>query len=238
MFWKKPSVAQLLPPPVKVAHGEYSMIFSLHDDSSRPTPELLRLSLKAINEAMTVDLTCISSRCSSPVYSEIWPGEHYKLLAGLTLVLQPRSIIEIGTATGLSSLCMKQFLPSGGKITTFDIVPWQNYPNTILNTADFSDGILIQHVADLSHPSVAEAYRDLLKEADLIFIDATHDGDLEKKIMQNLERIFLQKKVYILFDDIRVWTMLKMWREVHHPKIDLTSFGHWSGTGLVEVIPR
>lgn len=37
-------------------------------------------------------------------------------------------------------------------------------------------------------------------------------------------------------DDIRVWTMLKTWREISYPKLDLTSFGHWSGTGIIEFI--
>lgn len=37
-----------------------------------------------------------------------------------------------------------------------------------------------------------------------------------------------------LFDDIRVWNMLAIWRGIRRPKLDLTSFGHWSGTGLVD----
>jgi hypothetical protein len=30
--------------------------------------------------------------------------------------------------------------------------------------------------------------------------------------------------------------MIGIWRGIRHPKLDLTSFGHWSGTGLVEWI--
>ncbi len=37
-----------------------------------------------------------------------------------------------------------------------------------------------------------------------------------------------------MFDDIRVWNMLEIWRGIRRPKLDLTSFGHWSGTGLVD----
>ena len=235
MFWKKPTLKQLLPPPVQAAHGEYSMILSLHDDACRPTPSLLRLSLQAIEAALTLDLADISARCPSPAYSEIWPGEHYKLLAGFTLALKPQCIVEIGTATGLSALCMQKFLPPGGKIATFDIVPWHTYSNTVLKPEDFAKGTLAQHVADLSQPDVMQARRDVVRAADLIFIDATHDGDLEERLMQNLAQIPFGKKVYLLFDDTRVWTMLKMWRKIAHPKIDLTSFGHWSGTGLVEL---
>ena len=40
-----------------------------------------------------------------------------------------------------------------------------------------------------------------------------------------------------VFDDIRQWTMLAIWRAVQRPKLDLTSFGHWSGTGLIDWQP-
>jgi hypothetical protein len=29
--------------------------------------------------------------------------------------------------------------------------------------------------------------------------------------------------------------MVNLWRRIDSPKIDLTSFGHWSGTGLVDI---
>jgi hypothetical protein len=38
-----------------------------------------------------------------------------------------------------------------------------------------------------------------------------------------------------MFDDTRLPSMLKFWRELDYPKLDFTSFGHWSGTGLVEL---
>jgi predicted O-methyltransferase YrrM len=237
MFWKKPSLKSLLPPPVKANHAEYSMILSLHDDPARPTPSLIELSLRAIEHASRADLSELSARFTHPpVYSEIWPGEHYKLLAGITEALQPAVIIEIGTATGLSALAMKKYLPKTGKIASFDLAPWQrSYPNSHLKPEDFADGRLVQYAANLAESSVMEKYAPLIQEADLIFIDATHDGELEKKLLNQLQQIGFKKKVYILFDDIRVWTMLKMWREISLPKIDLTSFGHWSGTGLVEL---
>lgn len=236
MFWKKSSIKELLPPPVKAEHGEYSMIFSACDKPAILTPQLLKLSLKAIEHAASVDLgeICLRNKQARD-YGSLWPGEHYRLLAGLALALKPSVAIEIGTSTGLSALCLKQYLPPGGKLVTFDIVPWQQYPSTLLRTEDFEDQQLVQHVADLSIHTVMQKYASLIQEAELIFIDATHDGQLEEQLLLNLERIAFQKKVFVLFDDIKVWTMLKMWREISRPKIDLTSFGHWSGTGLVEL---
>jgi len=40
--------------------------------------------------------------------------------------------------------------------------------------------------------------------------------------------------VLVVFDDIRQWNMLKIWRDITRPKIDLTSFGHWTGTGIID----
>jgi hypothetical protein len=37
-----------------------------------------------------------------------------------------------------------------------------------------------------------------------------------------------------MFDDTRVLNMIEIWRRLNRPKLDLTSFGHWSGTGLVD----
>ena len=211
------------------------MILSMHDEPSRPTPGLLQISLDAIQGAIRSDLNEFSSRfMHSPIYSDIWPGEHYKLLAGLTQTLKPNLVVEIGTATGLSALCIKKYLPAGGKIATFDIVPWSQYPHSHLKMEDFADGTLVQHVANLSDPNALEEHGELLSQANLIFIDAAHDGHFEKQLLEHFHKIEFKQKVYLLFDDIRVWNMLKMWREIRLPKIDLTSFGHWSGTGLVE----
>jgi hypothetical protein len=40
---------------------------------------------------------------------------------------------------------------------------------------------------------------------------------------------------FLLLDDIRLLPMVGLWRSIASPKLDLTSFGHWSGTGLVDV---
>lgn len=212
------------------------MILSARDQPAILTPDLLQLSLKAIEHAAHVDLGEIGTRTPQTLaYGNVWPGEHYRLLIGLVLALQPKWVIEIGTSTGLSALCFKQHLPPDGKVITFDIVPWTDYPKTVLTPKDFEDQRLIQHVADLSVDSVMQQYHPLLREAGLIFIDATHDGRLENQLMEGLKKVPFRDRVFILFDDIRVWTMLKMWRDISLPKIDLTSFGHWSGTGLVQL---
>jgi len=65
-------------------------------------------------------------------------------------------------------------------------------------------------------------------------VDAPKDGIFELKFLENLSTILLPPNALVVFDDIRLWNMLKIWREIKRPKLDLTSFGHWTGTGLVD----
>src|SRR5690625_4633778 len=48
---------------------------------------------------------------------------HYqgRLLSMLSKLLQPKTILEIGTYTGYSAICMTEGLQSGGKLHTIDI---------------------------------------------------------------------------------------------------------------------
>ena len=44
-----------------------------------------------------------------------------------------------------------------------------------------------------------------------------------------------KKPRWLFLDDIRFTSELLSWRRIQSPKIDLTSFGHFSGTGLVDI---
>jgi len=171
---------------------------------------------------------------SPPRHPEVWPGEHYKLLSALVAQLAPRTVIELGTATGMSALTMKSALPEFGRIVTFDVVPWDRYPAALLNQQDFSDGRLEQRLDDLSTPAGWQANAELLRSADFILVDAAHTGVQERGFVRGFEEIGLANGPIVMFDDIRLWGMLSFWQEIERPKLDLTSFGHWSGTGLVD----
>ncbi len=171
---------------------------------------------------------------SKPYFPEVWPGEHYKLLGALTQVLQPKLVIEIGTASGLSALAIKENLPQEGRLITFDILPWKNFWDTVLKDSDFKEGKIEQILGDLSKSEVFQKYQHLFQEADLIFSDAPKDGYFEQQLMDQMLQITLPKKPLLVFDDIRLWEMLSIWRNITFPKMDITSFGHWSGTGIVD----
>lgn len=225
----------MLPRPFDSHQYLTSYLFSLYDDPHQPSQRLIDFLLASIREVQQVDLSDLATRPAiTPHMFTQWPGEHYKLLAGMVRHFQPRNVIEIGTHTGWSSLAMKKYLPAGGRITTFDIVPWNSLRDTCLTPADFADGRLTQILEDLADPAVVAKHRDLLASADLIFMDGPHDGPTEYKMMANLQSISFANNPIIIFDDIRMYALLKFWRDLALPKMDITSFGHWSGTGIAE----
>lgn len=228
---------QLLPWPLKAEQVEVSMVASMHDEPAMPTAWLLDTCLRAAEAARTVDLGELSQRLKDgPDYPGIWPGEHYKLLAGFVKYIEPKVVVEIGTFRGIGTLALAKCLPETGMIATFDPVPWNTVETTALRQSDFNDRF-VQHNDDLADMRVVEKHQSMLRNTDLFFIDAAKDGVMERNFIRNLKNIGLKQNAVVIFDDIRLWNMLDIWRRIDFPKLDLTSFGHWSGTGVVQWNP-
>jgi hypothetical protein len=67
-------------------------------------------------------------------------------------------------------------------------------------------------------------------------LDGPKDGSFEETLLGYLSAKELPNKTRWLFiDDIRFENMYKLWRSIASPKIDLSSFGHFSGSGLVNI---
>ncbi len=202
---------------------------------ARDNRRLMELALEACRvAAREVDFSDLAARPNCKRWLTVWPGEHYKLLSGLVKVLRPAVAMEIGTAEGLSALAMKKYMPEGGKVVTFDIVPWDQINDTMLVPEDFADSKIEQRLGDLGDRDVFEKHRELLETVEFLFIDGPKDNDFEWKLLGYLKTVKFRKAPIVLFDDTRLWSMLKFWRELPYPKLDLTSFGHSSGTGLVQ----
>lgn len=233
--WKRQLLERLLPVPFSAPHLEYSLIASLEGEA-QPSERLISVAIQAIQHAREISLDEVDRRVppGGTDRPSRWPGSHYRLLAALVAVLQPRCVVEVGTAQGYSALALKYRLPSDGLVATFDLVGWQQYPQSCFTQADFADQRLIQYTDDLSDPAAARRHHDLLSRAELIFLDAAKDGVTEPQLLANLQAVPFVKPSLLVLDDIRIWNMLKVWRDISYPKLDLTSFGHWSGTGLVE----
>jgi predicted O-methyltransferase YrrM len=202
---------------------------------ARDHRRLMELALEACRvAAREVDFSDLAGRPNCKIWLTVWPGEHYKLLAGLVKVLRPAVAMEIGTAEGLSALAMKKYMPAGGKVVSFDIVPWDQISDTILRADDFADLGIQQRLGNLADREVFEANRQLIESVEFLFIDGPKDNNFEWKLLEYLKTVKFRRPPVIVFDDTRLWSMLKFWRELPYPKLDLTSFGHSSGTGLVQ----
>ena len=211
------------------------MIASMDDESTKPDNRLLELSLEAIAKAWKNELTVFDERPSKEQrWFDTWPGEHYRLLAALVESLQASTVIEIGTFTGMGTLAILQGLPATGQVITFDLLPWQTFENTWLAESDFKHGRVKQIIHDISAPGGIAPYQDIFNAADFIFVDGPKDGITEANILENLATLSLPKNPIVFFDDIRVMNMITIWRRIARPKLDISSFGHWSGSGLID----
>jgi predicted O-methyltransferase YrrM len=234
LFKKKTDISEIKIPCI-APDKRLSAIYAAYQQPGAPTEYLLNLGLKTAEKAMSINLQDIANRIPDGQvnYINIFPGEHYRYLAAITEILKPKLIIELGTHLGYSSLCMKNFLPEDGRVVTFDVIPWDNFEDTILTKGDF-DQQLQQCIDDVTKPDIFEKYESLFAGADIIFMDALKDGVQEYKFLENFSKMKFAKKCLFIFDDIRLWNMLDIWYNLSKPKLDITSFAHWSGTGLVE----
>jgi predicted O-methyltransferase YrrM len=220
-------------PPVLARHVEWSAIASTDDEQPQPSDELLGIALAGAERARHLRLDAIAQRCQTPLeahWVNHWPGDHYRLLAALVETVGIAQAIEIGTFTGLGALTLAH---AGARVLTYDVVAWNQFANTILRPDDF-DGGIEQRIGDLGDAGFFESQVAALRSANLIFIDGPKNGVFEPAFVPMLVPL-LRPGQLLVFDDIRKLTMLQLWRDLPLPKLDVTSFGHWSGTGLARV---
>jgi predicted O-methyltransferase YrrM len=220
--------------PVTAADSRWSVVSSAIDLRPKPTDALIRTAIDAAAHALDITLADVAGRGSQrqSEWLRTWPGEHYRFLAGLIRALQPALAIEIGTYQGMGTLALAAELGPQSRLVTFDVVDWRAIDGQFLIADDFADGRLSQELADLSNPAVFETYRELLLSADFIFVDAPKDGVFEPAFLAMAEPLWRGSRRHLLFDDIRLMPMVQLWRDLPFAKMDCTSFGHWSGTGL------
>lgn len=212
-----------------VRHVELSIAHSPADDVGSP-PELVELLLASARRALTIDLDPIAQRTDDPAGAlvNLWPGEHYRLLAGLARAARVTKAVEIGTYQGPGAMALRA---GGCAVTTFDIIAWSDIPGSFLRTEDFGTE-LRQVLADLADYADYEANRHILSAAELIFVDGPKDGAFEQAFLPRLVRDFAKSGKILVVDDVRLPVMAPLWSRLDVPKIDATSLGHWSGTGI------
>jgi predicted O-methyltransferase YrrM len=55
-------------------------------------------------------------------FANLFPGDHYRILSGLMLELQPKVIVDIGTHFGTGTRIFLDYAP-GAVVHTFDVLP-------------------------------------------------------------------------------------------------------------------
>ena len=212
-----------------------SIISTIHDDISthnpKPLLDLVCESAKIASEQILND----SQKKPDSCWYNVYPGEHYRLLAGLISHIKPQCIIDIGTYTGMSARVMLDYTKDISEIHTFDLIDWRKF-NTHLCDEDFSGRKFLQHLADLSNPDNFNTYSGLLNNADIILCDGPKDGIFEYKLLTLLSLMkYTTKPRLLILDDIRFENMWSAWRIIKSPKLDASTFGHWSGTGIIDI---
>jgi hypothetical protein len=217
-----------------VRHRIPSECWSVDDDAAAQKFDNWDYVLDSVKTASKCRISC-----DNP-FANCLPGDHYRLLAGLIFNLDrsqgPLSLIDIGTHYGTSARVMLDYSPDEDQVVTFDVASWKSYETTYLTESDFESGRLTQHLEDLKESEVFNRFVKLLVNADFIMCDGPKDGVFERTFYSLLTTVkFPKKNRWLLLDDIRFPSEMPSWRLISSPKIDLTSFGHFSGTGLVNI---
>jgi hypothetical protein len=151
------------------------------------------------------------------------PGkQHYRLLAYLSSLYSNSTIIDVGTHKGSSALALS-YNPTN-TIYSFDIV----------NNVSIKNHVQIKYnYDDLFDPATFAKWYPIIEKAPFIFLDVDpHNGKMESNFVNLCKEHGYQG--FIVCDDI--WYFKEMrdhfWNKMPC-KYDLTSVGHWSGTGII-----
>jgi len=141
--------------------------------------------------------------------------EHYRLLIYTSTLFNDVTLFDIGTNACRSAVALS--FNKNNKLKSYDII--QVMPtNPTLDNVEFILGDSTKDTDITSTP--------------FIFLDVDHDGTYE-----NIFYNFLKEtkwKGLLMLDDIHLNEEMKsFWANITEEKYDITSKGHWSGTGLV-----
>jgi len=120
-----------------------------------------------------------------------------RVLSMLSHMIQPKCVLEVGTYTGYSALCMAEGIPEGGKLITLDInEELEDRVRDYFEESDYSQMI------DYRIGNAIELIPDIDEEIDLVFIDA------DKKNYFNYYKLVFDKVKpggYIIADNV-LWS--------------------------------
>lgn len=145
--------------------------------------------------------------------------EHYRLLRYLSSKVDSH-VIEVGTHCGSSAFAMSMD-------TNYDIITYD-----ILDIKDNNRVSPKNVIYKISEFMTDDENKQLILTARMIFIDAPHNGEYETQCYN-----WLKSNNYdgiVVWDDIHLNESMKnFWENVTDKKIDVTKYGHITGTGII-----
>lgn len=145
--------------------------------------------------------------------------EHYRLLIYFASLYENAIIADIGTNMGASALALST--NPKNVVYSIDIVDLK--PNVRrLPNCNYIVGNILED----------KSIMDKVLRSKFVMLDIDHEYHNEINIYKNL--VSSGWKGLICCDDIHLNDFMeRFWKEVSHPKIDITKYGHGSGTGLI-----
>lgn len=155
--------------------------------------------------------------------------QEYRLYSYLSTLFDNITILDIGTYNGRSAVSLSH--NENNKVISYNINDDINDLHHKIYTKSNIE-ILIKNVLD-------DLNEEFLKNVKIVLIDIDHFYTIEKMIIDKLKE--LDYDGIILIDDImhpslkEFEAMQKLWNEIDDEKYNITNYGHWSGTGLVNL---
>ena len=143
--------------------------------------------------------------------------EHYRLLIYISYLYENQILLDVGTYQGSSALALG--MNPSNQIKSFDLIqqPEINYIN--------------ESNIEFKIENILENNNELILSAPFIMLDTDHDGPFEYAFYNHLKKI--NYKGLLFLDDINLNDPMKgFWNHITEEKYELTSKGHWSGTGI------
>jgi hypothetical protein len=147
--------------------------------------------------------------------------EHYRLLSNFSWQFPPNTVLaDIGTSCGFSALALA------------------HNPNVKVITYNIEDGIGKQTCSMYDKTNIEPRIKNCLEDIDelvkcpFILLDTAHEGDFERQLITALK--CSGYKGVVMCDDIHLnRAMIDFWNWVPLKKLDVSEYGHWSGTGII-----
>lgn len=217
-----------------IRHYEPSLIYSKED--AHPSVKLIEVIVKSVDLASKNNLLCGKPNLTDSQFLNVFPGEHYRLLNAIVRVAGAKKVVEIGTFTGMGTLALQDGIDDIS-IVTYDIIEWDKLPlPSHFDKSDIDGRRINQVIGDLSDDVFFSKNINILNEAEIIFMDAPKDDVFEYKMAEKFSRLSPSNNPkFLIIDDIQFINMIDFWRSINSPKLDISSFGHWSGTGIVDI---